>query len=42
MPSSFVIDGKGEIRHRHVGFKKVSIDAYEDSILSLLNELKQG
>jgi thiol-disulfide isomerase/thioredoxin len=42
MPSSFVIDGKGEVRHRHVGFKKVSIDAYEDSILSLLNELKQG
>jgi cytochrome c biogenesis protein CcmG/thiol:disulfide interchange protein DsbE len=40
MPSSFVLDGNGEIRHRHVGFKKVSIDAYEESIKSLLAELK--
>jgi cytochrome c biogenesis protein CcmG/thiol:disulfide interchange protein DsbE len=40
MPSSFVLDGNGEIRHRHVGFKKVSIDAYEESIKSLLTELK--
>lgn len=40
MPSSFVLDGNGEIRHRHVGFKKASIDSYEESIVSLLNELK--
>jgi cytochrome c biogenesis protein CcmG/thiol:disulfide interchange protein DsbE len=40
MPSSFVLDGNGEIRHRHVGFKKVSIDDYEESIKSLLAELK--
>jgi len=40
MPSSFVLDGNGEIRHRHVGFKKSNIDAYEKSIVSLLNELK--
>lgn len=40
MPSSFVLDGNGEIRHRHVGFKKANIEAYENSIVSLLNELK--
>ncbi len=39
MPSSFVLDGNGEIRHRHVGFKKSSINQYEKSIVSLLNEL---
>lgn len=41
MPSSFVIDGKGKIRHRHVGFKKNKTDEYEASIQSLLKELKR-
>ncbi|GAA6134495.1 TlpA disulfide reductase family protein [Oceaniserpentilla sp. 4NH20-0058] len=41
MPSSFVIDGKGEVRHRHVGFKKNKTDEYEKSIESLLKELKR-
>lgn len=41
MPSSFVLDRNGDIRHRHVGFKKSSIDAYEKSIISLLNEPKR-
>ena len=41
MPSSFVIDGNGEVRHRHVGFKKASVAAYEDSIVELLKELKK-
>ncbi|MGR6872969.1 TlpA disulfide reductase family protein [Pseudomonas sp. HK3] len=41
MPSSFVIDGKGKVRHRHVGFKQSNIDAYEKSIESLLKELKK-
>lgn len=41
MPSSFVIDGNGEVRHRHVGFKKASVAAYEDSIVELLHELKR-
>jgi thiol-disulfide isomerase/thioredoxin len=41
MPSSFVIDGKGKVRHRHVGFKKSNIDEYEKSIVSLLNGLKK-
>jgi len=41
MPSSFVIDGNGEVRHRHVGFKKASVAAYEDSIVELLQELKR-
>lgn len=40
MPSSFVLDGNGEVRHRHVGFKKSSVDKYEKSIASLLSELK--
>ena len=40
MPSSFVIDGNGQVRHRHVGFKKSNISAYEESIVSLLSELK--
>jgi len=40
MPSSFVIDGKGKVRHRHVGFKKNKSDEYEKSIQSLLKELK--
>ena len=40
MPSSFVLDGNGEVRHRHVGFKKNSILEYEKSIVSLLHELK--
>lgn len=40
MPSSFVLDGNGEIRHRHVGFKKVSIKQYEESIVSLLDDIK--
>ena len=39
MPSSFVIDGNGEVRHRHVGFKKSKTDEYEKSIVSLLKEL---
>jgi len=39
MPSSFVIDGTGKLRHRHVGFKKNKTDQYEKSIVSLLNEL---
>ena len=41
MPSSFVIDGKGKVRHRHVGFKKSNIDEYEKSIQSLLKNLKK-
>lgn len=41
MPSSFVIDGKGVVRHRHVGFKKNKTDEYEKSIESLLKELKR-
>jgi len=41
MPSSFVIDGKGQVRHRHVGFKKNKTDEYEASIQSLLKELKK-
>ncbi len=39
MPSSFVIDGEGVVRHRHVGFKQGNTDEYEKSIVSLLNEL---
>jgi len=41
MPSSFVIDGKGKVRHRHVGFKQSNIDEYEKSIESLLKNLKK-
>lgn len=41
MPSSFVIDGKGKMRYRHVGFKKSNIDEYEKSIVSLLKGLKK-
>lgn len=41
MPSSFVLDGKGKVRHRHVGFKKSNIEDYEKSIVSLLKELKR-
>lgn len=41
MPSSFVIDGKGKVRHRHVGFKKNKSEEYEKSIVSLLDELKK-
>lgn len=41
MPSSFVLDGKGKVRHRHVGFKKSNIEDYEKSIVSLLKELKK-
>ncbi len=40
MPSSFVLDGNGEVRHRHVGFKKSSTQEYEKSLASLLSELK--
>ncbi len=39
MPSSLVLDGNGEVRHRHVGFKKSIIKQYEKSIVTLLNEL---
>ncbi len=39
MPSSLVLDGNGEVRHRHVGFKKSITSQYEESIVSLLNEL---
>ena len=42
MPSSFVLDRNGEVRHRHVGFKKSNIDAYEKSIVSLLIEKDTG
>ena len=42
MPSSFVLDRNGEVRHRHVGFKKSNIDAYEKSIVSLLDEKNAG
>ena len=42
MPSSFVLDRNGEVRHRHVGFKKSNIEAYETSIVSLLNETQTG
>jgi len=38
MPSSFVIDRNGDVRHRHVGFKKSDIDSYETSIQELLKE----
>ncbi len=40
MPSSLVLDGNGEVRHRHVGFKKSIVAQYEGSIESLLSELK--
>jgi thiol-disulfide isomerase/thioredoxin len=42
MPSSFVIDGKGVVRERHVGFKKSNVQQYEDGIVTLLNELKSN
>jgi len=41
MPSSFVIDGNGEVRHRHVGFKKASVASYEHSIVELLKEINE-
>ncbi len=42
MPSSFVIDGNGKIRERHVGFKKSNVQQYEQGIVELLNELKSN
>jgi thiol-disulfide isomerase/thioredoxin len=39
MPSSLVIGVNGEVRHRHVGFKKSIISEYEKSIVQLLNEI---
>ncbi len=39
MPSSLVIGVNGEVRHRHVGFKKSIIKEYETSIVQLLDEI---
>jgi cytochrome c biogenesis protein CcmG, thiol:disulfide interchange protein DsbE len=38
MPSSFLIDKKGQIRYRHVGFKQADIAGYETQIRQLLAE----
>lgn len=38
MPSSFLIDKKGQIRFRHIGFKQADIDDYEAKIRQLLAE----
>lgn len=40
MPSSFIIDGEGRIRHQHKGFFEDRTDDYEDEIRSLIE--KQG
>ena len=38
MPSSFLIDKKGQIRYRHIGFKQADIAGYETQIRQLLAE----
>tara|TARA_R110002126_G_scaffold75469_28_gene188448 strand:+ start:296 stop:805 length:510 start_codon:yes stop_codon:yes gene_type:complete len=38
MPSSFLIDKKGQIRYRHIGFKHADIADYEEKIRQLLAE----
>ncbi|WP_083981893.1 TlpA family protein disulfide reductase [Arsukibacterium ikkense] len=38
MPSSFLIDKKGQIRFRHIGFKQADIADYEAKIRQLLAE----
>lgn len=38
MPSSFVLDRNGEVRHRHVGFKQSEVESYEASIKELLTQ----
>lgn len=38
MPSSFLIDKKGQIRYRHIGFKQADIADYEAKIRQLLAE----
>ena len=38
MPSSFLLDKKGQIRYRHVGFKQADIADYEIKIRQLLAE----
>lgn len=38
MPSSFLIDKKGQIRYRHIGFKQADIAGYEAIIRQLLAE----
>ena len=38
MPSSFLIDKKGQVRYRHIGFKQADIADYEAKIRQLLAE----
>jgi thiol-disulfide isomerase/thioredoxin len=38
MPSSYIIDKKGDIRHIHRGFKKGDISIIEQQIVQLLSE----
>jgi cytochrome c biogenesis protein CcmG, thiol:disulfide interchange protein DsbE len=38
MPSSFLLDKKGNIRYRHIGFKQADIAQYEANIRQLLAE----
>lgn len=38
MPSSFLIDKKGEVRYRHIGFKQADTSEYEAKIRQLLAE----
>jgi len=38
MPSSFIIDKKGNIRHIHKGFRKNDIERIEQQLSMLLNE----
>ncbi len=39
MPTSYLIDRRGEVRQRHVGFHVRSQDAYESEIQQLLREM---
>jgi thiol-disulfide isomerase/thioredoxin len=38
MPSSFLIDRKGAIRHSHMGYTEKTLAAYRDEIEALLRE----
>jgi thiol-disulfide isomerase/thioredoxin len=38
MPSSFLIDKRGQIRYRHIGFKQADSGDYEEKIRQLLAE----
>ena len=38
MPTAYLIDRKGNIRHIHMGFKAKDIDAVRDTVLELLYE----